>query len=242
MLQAHAALQQGNVDQAMIAQGGYRSSRACVRGGKTTTSTRSTRAGRGSAAVVPRWVDEHEALMEAGGPVLATSAVPELTSMYPGLMDLTARELDILKYHQISYPERRKVTVELSQTIMRSRTKEGNTACVTPGMRRYLGHRCRIALGIEAMNLQCIRLGGGQRMRKAHAFPSALLQDLAGNASNALCDAACELALTVVLAMAHARHLQAVAPPVPEPSSEDEDDDVVLEELWASRSQEGEGD
>ena len=231
----------------MIAQGGYRSSYACGRGGKTSTSTRSTRTGRSSrsssVAVVPLWVAEHEALLEGDGPVLATSVTPELTSMYPGLLDLTARELDILRYHKCCYPERRKVTVELSQTIMRSRAKEGNTACITPAMRRYLAHRCRIAHGVEAMNLQCIRFGGGERMRKAHAFPSALLQDLAGNAFNALCDAACELALSVVLATAHARRLQALASQVPEASDvEDDDSDAVLDELWASQSQEGEGD
>ena len=79
-------------------------------------------------------------------------------------------------------------------------------------------------------------------MRKAHAFPSGLLQDLAGNAFNALCDAACELALTVVLAVAHTRRVRQavakVASPVRKPSEDESlDDDAVLDELWAWKTQ-----
>jgi hypothetical protein len=52
--------------------------------------------------------------------------------MYPGLLDLTARELDVLQMSKVAFPERRKVTVELSQALMRTRVKHGQTATVTP--------------------------------------------------------------------------------------------------------------
>lgn len=243
MLESQAAMQQGNLDQAMIAQGGYRSTYAHGRVGKTSSSSRSTRAGRpsqhSSPGTTPRWVEEHQSFLDGEGSSFASEVSTELASMYPGLLELTARELDILQLNKVSFPERRKVTVELSQSIARTRVKENNTACVTPTMRRYLAHRCRIAHGIEAMNLQCIRFGGGERMQTAHAFPSALLQDLAGNAFNALCDAACELALTVVLASAHLRRLQALQPPIPEAAGGDSDSDGEgeLEDLWAASSE-----
>ena len=66
-------------------------------------------------------------------------------------------------------------------------------------------------------------------MAKAHSFPPALLQDLAGNAFNALCDAASEMALNIVLAVVHRRRLQALVPPRLLPLSAP---DIGLDDTW----------
>ena len=82
----------------------------------------------------------------------------------------------------------------------------------------------------------CVRLGGGERLRRAREFPSPLLLDLAGNAFNALCDAACDRALATVLAVAHAwrqaRHAAAAVPR--EPQRGDDSSDVEdFDDLWS---------
>ena len=227
-VQAQVQLHRGNLDAAMVAQGGYHSS-AQSQGGSSSK--------RGGVAVgsgnVPKWVDQHAALLEVAN-VQEVSAA--LTDMFPGLLDLNARELDILRLHKVGYPERQARTVELSQSILRCRAKEGTTACVVPDMRRWLSHRCRLMHGIEAMNLQCIRFGGGERLHRAHTFSSQTLQDLAGNAFNALCEAACDLALTTVLALVHARrHARQAGAAVPrEPQSGDDSSEVEgFDELWS---------
>jgi site-specific DNA-cytosine methylase len=235
MLQADLELQRGNVDQAMIAQGGYHDTYPRGLAGATGSAGRSGRHCDGPVPAKTKWVGEHSSLLEnvvdgVSMTLVNTNTISdELTAMYPGLLDLTARELDVLQMSKVAFPERRKVTVELSQALMRTRVKHGQTATVTPKMRRYLAHRCRFAHGVEAMNLQCIRFGGGKRLAKAHSFPPALLQDLAGNAFNALCDAASEMALNIVLAVVHRRRLQALVPPRLLPLSAP---DIGLDDTW----------
>ena len=52
------------------------------------------------------------------------------------------------------YPEEQERCTDLNPSINRAGTPAHGVSCVKPGSRHYLGHRCRLALGVESMHLQ----------------------------------------------------------------------------------------
>ena len=130
----------------------------------------------------------HEVCRVAGiewGTLRGASA--EDFSLWPGLRTLTPRELDILACHQVRYPDRCGC-IDLSHALDRGLIRTRHLSCVTPNMRCYLMHRCRLVCGLESLHLQGLHYGS---LHKAvESFPNALLADLAGNAFHSYCCAA----------------------------------------------------
>ena len=74
--------------------------------------------------------------------------------------------------------------IDLSQNISGTFLKKGGLHCQTAHMLQFLTHRCRFTVGIESMHFQTLHWGAEhQRLRTQ---PSRLLEDLAGNAFEAI--------------------------------------------------------
>jgi hypothetical protein len=116
---------------------------------------------------------------------------------FPGLHALSLRELDILKFHGLTFPEAAARTMDVSQGLGRGHPPRcGLVPCLTPGGRVYLSHRCRLLLGQEALRLQGLFYPSPERL---NIFEDKFLRDLAGNAFEASCCAAALFIVCVVL-------------------------------------------
>ena len=127
------------------------------------------------------------------------SGVPDQATLeaFPGLMALTSRHFELLRANEFRFPDRKR-TIDLSQGISRARpSKDAESAIVTPTCHMYLGHRCRVAHGREALSLQGLHFGDGQR--KADLYDHAFLLNLGGNAFMTLCFGAVSVVKEVLL-------------------------------------------
>ena len=154
-------------------------------------------------------------------PVYPTDDVLE---MFPGLLDLTDRELSLLAAHGVSVTscdalrKRAKQTINTTQGCERaSSSRDGESTIVTPRGNVFLQHRVRKAHGLEALLLQGLHYGPSQH-RLVDTFASADLHRLAGNAFNGYCCAAVVLAreclLAVVAQRTRERHQNQPARPI----------------------------
>ena len=108
---------------------------------------------------------------------------------------------------------------------------EGRAPTVKPGSRLYLGHRCRYALGVEAMSFQGIAYECEEQRLVMSQVAGKDLQNLAGNAFNAWCATAVRVVGRTILVRAKA----AAKGQVPHPTASSvgqPDAHCDLDEFW----------
>jgi hypothetical protein len=120
---------------------------------------------------------------------------PEIVICFPGITQLTDRELDSLTVSGIQIPEGEFCAVEVSQSSGCRRSADHYHAII-PRTRQYLARECRIISGVECLFVQNIRY---PREELLFGFPDALLRNLAGNAFEASCCLASVVAASVAM-------------------------------------------
>ena len=101
-------------------------------------------------------------------------------ALFPGLLEATPREADLLRRLRFAYPESGPRTADTSQSAGLCKVHTKELATITPGGHFYLPHRRRYLHGVEALLAQGIHFG--ERQALAESMPASLLADLAGNA------------------------------------------------------------
>lgn len=167
-----------------------------------------------------KWVSCHDAWCSNKGKNwfdIPGAFTPEQYELFPGLRELSDREVDVLNCRGIVIPSATPSVVDVSQSLSRTREVVGGSGCVTPGMRCVLTHRGRLALGMEAMALQGIHYG--DRHHRLRTWPNADLMDLAGNAFNVHCAFGSFLVASTLLARCVSA-MRTATESVPSPLSE----------------------
>lgn len=164
-----------------------------------------------------RWPEIHARRFDALGLDWWESGVPnqQTVDTFPGLQALGLRQFEILRMHGFEFPDRKR-TINLAFGMGRARSKEAESHIVTPSSQVFLGHRCRLTHGREAMSLQALHFGPRQSRldRYSHTF----LLDLAGNAFMGLCFGAVAVVKEVLLGHCFARAVRAqMAQSIPPP-------------------------
>jgi len=132
------------------------------------------------------WVNKHIAAAEKQGKVWADiPARPDdlVFDLYPGLLQLTNRELDSLQTRGVKFPDV-PGAIDVSQSYQRQAQADGYVGCTLPTMREYLTHRCRLAVGLESFHFQNIHYGKNHSLLRQ--LDEKVLSDLGGNAFEAL--------------------------------------------------------
>jgi len=129
---------------------------------------------------VPKWIELRRQTF--GEEFLDSSDwCEQKLQMFPGISELTLRERSALKGIRVGVLEQTPRVVGVSQTIGRAALcGDGMVGHIARRCRRYLTHRGRLMVGIEAMRAQGVSFGEYQAVMEA--TPSPLLVDLAGNA------------------------------------------------------------
>lgn len=115
----------------------------------------------------------------------------ELWICYPGIAEVTNREMGILQLENTRFPEPSLSVIEMSQSAcrgtgdQRQRRSAVKFHAVIPRTRQFLTNRCRVMTGLEALFVQNIRYPDDPAFEKASRFPDHFLRDLAGNAFEA---------------------------------------------------------
>ena len=150
--------------------------------------------------------------------------------LFPGIADLSAREMDLLCVKKIAFPELRPLTVDVSQNSCRTAAKDGHVSIATPKMRQYLAHLGRLSHGLEAIHFQGIHYGSEHsRLRN---YSSSQLQDLAGNAFELTQFGIAFMTGIGVYAMAKFRHALGPASSLSLESADDAEYDDFFESIW----------
>ena len=113
-----------------------------------------------------------------------------LMTSYPGLQELSSRELDLLELRGVAGPSRDTQVFSVQRSLQResaSNNLQGVCCAVLPGGRLVEAKRLRLVRGHEFMVLQGIIYNDAE---KAKFENDALLRDLAGNAFELYCCAA----------------------------------------------------
>ena len=156
------------------------------------------------------WPEQHARRLEQLGRPWWVSGLPTESDfmLYPGLKMLSARQLDLLAVLGFEYPDagNRLCDVSLSGKFASSRCRI--STAVTPGSELYIGLRCRLRHGREALAQQSIHYG--PRQDRLKAYSSAFLHELAGNAFESMCCSAMVLTKTVLQAHLSARASQRI--------------------------------
>ena len=152
-----------------------------------------------------KWAETHvNALLKQGDAEWWQIRAPDEATLQrlPGLHALTDRQLDLCNLLRISFPDRRKSVVDLSQGFRTARTIKGNHSdLITPQGQHFLTHRGRMLTGVEALCMQAIHFGADQH--RVLDFTPQLLRSLAGNAFNVFCCSACLITKKAVEAKLH---------------------------------------
>ena len=134
------------------------------------------------------WLELHETVFKAqnvpwnGG----VNALDNSTlAAYPGIRELTNRELDCLRLLRVQFPEKNRRMINVQPSIDRVTAAQDHFGCTTPAQRVWLTDRCRLMLGYEGLLSQGIY--DEDRDPVVRNVPNRLLQDLAGNAFHTGC-------------------------------------------------------
>ena len=151
--------------------------------------------------------------------------------LFPGLVELSVREMDVLCVKKIAFPELRPLTVDVSQNSCRTIAKDGHLSIATPKMRQYLAHLGRLTHGLEAIHFQGIHYGSEHsRLRN---YSTSQLQDLAGNAFEMTQFGIAFMTGIGVYAMAKFRHVLGPARSLSFDSDDDDaEHDAFLASVW----------
>ena len=107
-----------------------------------------------------------------------------LKQSFPGLQSLTQRQQQILALKNVSFPAQVPGSIDVSQNLARCYVAKNKLVCASPKMKNYLVHRCRLSLGLECLHMQGLHYG--DKHTQLQTFSSSLLQDLGGNAFEAI--------------------------------------------------------
>ena len=217
---------------------------------KTQQQTRRTSSSEGPRSKAMRtclWPEAHAKQCDRLGLPLWKPLHPSAAdfSAFPGLQQLTDREVDLVRNILcMEFPDR-PGAVDISQSAGRVLNKASSeSTVVTPNGRLYLRHRCRLACGVEALMLQGIHMGAA--MDQVFRWPSEKLKDLAGNAFQSWCCGAMLLTSLVVRSLAWQNLLEPAVPRSPPELSRadqrrraelslaaDAEADAELDKLWS---------
>jgi site-specific DNA-cytosine methylase len=159
----------------------------------------------------------------------------EMQSVFPGLRELSARELDSLAFAKIELPDSHCRLLNVGQGLGRQPLSTEHLKCVTPRMKQLITNQCRCMEGFEAFSFQAIHYGPAhERLRE---FTSAELMDLAGNAFHGGCFLAVVLATWTTVAVAYFQHRRESCEAIGlcrfiEPGSVIDDSADALDSIW----------
>jgi site-specific DNA-cytosine methylase len=125
---------------------------------------------------------------------------PAIRHLFPGLLELTDRQIDILEGIPMAIPERASRYVDLSMSMKWAKATR-HTGCFSSGSLTWLGHRARFALPREMLHLMGIFYDSEEHLSE---FPDSLIRDLCGNAFDSSSFLAVWVALVSVFARIHA--------------------------------------
>jgi site-specific DNA-cytosine methylase len=155
----------------------------------------------------------------------------EVIAQFPWLRKLSVRQFEMLHLKGVRcFPESLPRIIDVSQQLSFCYTSKDIMQCVTPEGIKYMTHKCRALMGVEALQLQ----GMYFPRDVTDKFSNDLLSSLAGNAFEASCCAAMIFSSLQVLAKLHViRRSQ------PDPARElrgagSVADDDELESIWDS--------
>lgn len=130
-----------------------------------------------------KWAVKHSLAFDAAGldwTARSPFRDPTLTCLFPGALELTHRQIDLLDRLNVQLPEQSPVCVDLSVSLQRAKKTIGRTGCFSSGCMPWLAHRGRFARPVE-----CFRIMGldfGEHEAELANFNGSLVRDLAGNA------------------------------------------------------------
>jgi len=126
---------------------------------------------------------------------------PAMQQVFPGTLELSDRECDLLQIRGLGLPDARKRCVDVSMSDDWAKTTDARVGCLSSGSKCWLGHRGRLALGVEHLRLLGIYFDDEKKLA---AHGDNLLRDLAGNAFDSSSFLAAFFALQLFLAQCHA--------------------------------------
>ena len=118
-----------------------------------------------------------------------------LTAVFPGLLEISARQCEVLHICNATFPSDEESSICLSQSGGRQKVHVGSFPTILPGGKQFLLHRCRLMHPWESLRLQGMFLPDVL----LSAFSHNAIQQLAGNAFESGCCAAVLFVLQVVL-------------------------------------------
>ena len=145
----------------------------------------------------------------------------EATAAFPGLRGVTDRQFALLAAKNIdatsdmALRKRTAKTVDISNSISTSVSRDNQSVIVTPGCEIFLCSRLRKMVGYEAMMMQGMHFGPENQAKLLQQFNSKELMSLAGNALSVYCLCATMMAKELIIAACVARAARAARPATP---------------------------
>jgi hypothetical protein len=162
------------------------------------------------------WPAQHSIAFEKRGrdwtapnPFRAT----DMMELFPGVRELSDRQADLLGLHGIGLPDvqRRIVDVSMSITFSSSKTyKSGASGCLSSGSLPWIGHRGRLALGVECFQLLGIFFDSA-KSETLNSFGNSLLRDLSGSAFDSASFLSVWVCMMSLVSLCHQRRSTAAA-------------------------------
>ena len=122
-----------------------------------------------------------------------------MQSLFPGTLELQARQIDILEGIDMAVPEREPRFVDLSMSVRWAKATH-HLGCFSGGSSTWVGHRARFLRPLELLHLMGIFYPNEEPLSE---FPDKLIRDLCGNAFDASSFLAAWVALASLLARCH---------------------------------------
>ena len=188
-----------------------------------------------SSKKLEKWPAQHQEYFVAKGLEAQPSTGPsdEMKQLWPGLYDLSRRELDVLRAYGIKdFPEDepgRCINVQVS--LGRQRLADAS-CCVTPSLRLYVTSKCRLLTGHESFALQGVHYG--PQNDALLLYDNAFLQNLAGNAFQTLCCQSVLISIMIALTSASYSKVEAPSNNIITEQEEDDDPNKILDSVWDS--------
>ena len=139
----------------------------------------------------PQWPLQHAKFFERRGLDWSRPSpfrAPGARDLWPGLRELTARQIDMLEYNGLSLPHPTKALVDVNPSLgwggKKGTMHEERAGCLSGATVHYIAHRGRCTTGVEALRLM------GMFFDEEHllsTFPAKLLRNMAGNAFDSSC-------------------------------------------------------
>ena len=106
----------------------------------------------------PQWPLQHAKLFEGRGLDWSRPSpfrAPGARDLWPGLRELTARQIDMLEYNGLSLPHPTKALVDVNPSLgwggQKGTMHEERAGCLSGATVHYIAHRGRCTTGVEAL-------------------------------------------------------------------------------------------